>query len=257
MIDGSTGLESILQQAKQNDVCFIQSISVEISKAAAIIELASHYHNMIEGLGVGCSVGTHPLYISKEPIAQAQTLIELCQNKRVIGIGETGLDYYRDNDRHSKLKQQQSFCEHIIAAQETQLPLIIHSRNAEEDTVALVRQHLKERPFKALIHCFTASQKMADECLDMGLYLSASGIISFKNARDIQNVFQRAPQDKILIETDSPYLAPSPHRGQQNKPAYVRHVAEHLSQIREESYEAICQATTGNFFKLFSKALSK
>jgi TatD DNase family protein len=239
-------LEEAIASAEKDGLLRLQTICTKMSEFADILKLAESYEKVF------CSVGNHPLNVKEEGIAEVADIVAKTKHSKVIGIGETGLDYYYDEE--NKEQQKISFINHIKAAQETQLPLIVHTRDADEDTVAILKEQYAQKSFKAVIHCFTASHWLAEECLEMGMYISASGIVTFKNAKDIQETFRTIPLDRILLETDAPFLAPAPHRGKTNQPAYVKHVAEFISQLREQPYEEICEVTTQNFFDLFSKA---
>lgn len=202
--------------------------------------------------GIWASIGIHPEEADAYPDVDAARLIAATAHPKVIGIGETGLDYYYEQS--GREQQQRSFREHIAASRATGLPLIVHTRDAEEDTLALLREGMEEGAYPGLIHCFTASGAFADAVLDLGLYISLSGIVTFKNARDLQQVAARLPLDRLLIETDSPFLAPVPHRGKPCEPAFVADTARFLAQLRGESPEELAQATRRNFFALFAKA---
>ena len=172
-------------------------------------------------------------------------------NKKIIGIGESGLDfYYNHSDKKDQIK---CFEEHISAAQETQRPLIVHTRNAEVDTFEILKKKLKKKNFKILIHCFTGSKEFAFKLLDLGAYISASGVVTFKKSNDLANTFKILPNDRILVETDSPYLSPVPLRGKPNEPSNIIHTVKFLSKLKEISFEDFCNITTRNFFNLFGK----
>ena len=183
---------------------------------------------------------------------QVRALADGSKDERVIGIGETGLDYYYDNAPRED--QQRSFRSHIEAARESGLPLIVHTRDADDDTVAILRESYRDGAFPGLIHCFTASRALADAVLELGFYLSVSGIITFKKAEAIRETLRYAPLDRLLVETDSPFLAPVPLRGKTNEPAYVCHTAKALADLKGIPLEAVEKATTENFFRLFTKA---
>jgi TatD DNase family protein len=179
-------------------------------------------------------------------------LLEATRDPNVIGIGETGLDYYYDHsDREA---QQRLFRLHIDVAREVQLPVIIHTRDAEDDTLAILEDELGKGAFPALIHCFTASAEFGERVLDLGLSVSISGIVTFKNAKDLQAFAKDIPPDRLLVETDSPFLAPVPHRGRPCEPGFVRDTAQFLADLRGESLESLADYTTRNFYALFSKA---
>ena len=201
---------------------------------------------------VWASVGIHPHEADEHPDVDATKLIEAARHPRVIGIGETGLDYYYDHS--DRTQQQKSFRAHIAAARETGLPLIVHTRDAEEDTAAIIADEMGKGTYPALIHCFTASAGFAEKMLDLGLYISIAGIVTFKNARDLQETVAALPGDRMLIETDAPFLAPVPHRGKPGEPAFVADTAAFIANLRGEQTEELMNRTADNFFKLFAKA---
>lgn len=203
---------------------------------------------------VWASVGIHPHEADQHADLGAEVLREATRHPRVVGIGETGLDYYYD--RSDREVQRKLFRVHVGVSRETGLPLIIHTRNAEEDTLAILEEEMGQGGFPALIHCFTASAHFARRVLDLGLSISLSGIVTFKNARELQEIAKEIPQDRLLVETDSPFLAPVPHRGRKCEPAFVADTARFLAGLRGETTEALAATTTANFFRLFAKAQS-
>jgi len=206
-----------------------------------------------EGQGdIWASIGIHPHEADAHAHVTAATLVDRAAHPRVIGIGESGLDYYYDHS--DRAAQARNFRAHIAASRETGLPLIVHTRDAEEDTLAIVGEEMGKGAFPCLIHCFTASGAFADAALTLGCYISISGIVTFKNARDLQAVAARLPIERLLIETDAPFLAPVPHRGKTAEPAFVADTARFLADLRGTSVEALAEATTANFFHLFNKA---
>ena len=202
--------------------------------------------------GVWASVGIHPHEADEHPDTDVATLIAVAAHPKVIAIGETGLDYYYD--KSDRGRQQNSFRSHIQAARAAGLPLIVHTRDAEADTLALLKEP-GEGHLAGVIHCFTASQAFADEALALGVYISLSGIVTFKNARDLTETAKTIPTDRLLVETDSPYLAPVPMRGKTCEPAFVAHTARFLSQLRGVSEAELAASTTANFHALFAKAV--
>ena len=186
------------------------------------------------------------------PEVDTAKLIERAQNPRVIGIGETGLDYFYEHS--DRANQQASFRAHIAASRETGLPLIVHTRDAEDDTAHIMTEEMENGAYPAVIHCFTASADFARKALELGCYISLSGIVTFKNAKDLQDVAKWLPADRILVETDSPFLAPVPHRGKTGEPAYVSDTAAFVAELRGETIEQLQQQTSDNFYRLFSKA---
>jgi len=201
---------------------------------------------------VWASVGIHPHEADHHPDIDTAKLVERAKSPHVIGIGETGLDYYYD--KSDRDRQRTSFRSHIAASRDTGLPLIVHTRDAEEDTANILAEEMGKGAYKGVIHCFTASADFARKALDLGLYISISGIVTFKNAKDLQATAATIPADRLLIETDSPFLAPVPHRGKPCEPGFVADTARFLSGLRGEPVEQLAAQTRDNFFKLFDKA---
>jgi TatD DNase family protein len=201
---------------------------------------------------VWASIGIHPHEADEHPDVDTVKLVEAARHPRVVGIGETGLDYYYDHS--DRAQQQRSFRAHIAASRETGLPTIIHTRDAEDDTYTILTDEMGQGAFPALIHCFTASASFADKVLALGLSISISGIVTFKNAKDLQETAKTIPADRLLIETDSPFLAPVPHRGKPCEPAFVADTARFLADLRGEPVEQLMENTATNFFNLFTKA---
>lgn len=201
---------------------------------------------------VWASVGIHPHEADAHEDLGVAELLSATENPRVIGIGETGLDYYYD--KSDRGVQQALFRTHISVARETGLPVIIHTREAEDDTVAILTDEMEKGAFPALIHCFTASAEFARKVLDLGLSISLSGIVTFKNAAELQQIASELPAERLLVETDSPFLAPVPHRGKTCEPAFVRNTAQFVADLRGEPLEQLAESTTQNFYRLFSKA---
>jgi TatD DNase family protein len=201
---------------------------------------------------VWATIGIHPHEADTHPDIDTGKLVVKAAHQRVIGIGETGLDYYYDHS--DRARQQASFRAHIAAARETGLPIVVHTRDAEADTAAIMAEEMAKGAYSGVIHCFTASGDFADKALDLGLYISISGIVTFKNARDLQETAARLPADRLLIETDSPFLAPVPNRGKICEPAFVADTARFLADLRGISVEALGEQTSRNFRALFTKA---
>jgi len=243
LVDDQAG---VIERARAAGVSAMLNISTRASEWDDVIATAERESDVM------ASVGIHPHEADIHPDVETATLVEKAKHPRVIGIGESGLDYYYD--RSDRERQRQSFRSHVAAARETQLPLIVHTRDAEEDTYAILAEEMGKGRYPALIHCFTASQGFADKVLALGLYVSISGIVTFKNARDLQEVARAIPADRLLIETDSPFLAPVPHRGRPCEPAYVADTARFLADLRGEPVEALAAATSANFYALFAKA---
>ena len=201
---------------------------------------------------VWASIGVHPHEADAHPDLGAAALVEAASHPRVIAIGECGLDYYYD--KSDRAAQRERFQAHIEAARETGLPLVVHTRDAEEDTAAMLTREVAKGGVTGVLHCFTGSAALARTALDLGFYISMSGIVTFKNAQDLQQTAKTVPEDRLLVETDSPFLAPVPHRGQTCEPAFVADTAAFLSDLRDEPLDELASATTANFFRLFGKA---
>jgi len=238
-------LNSVLENARTSGVGHMLCVGVNIEKLPEILEIAHLHPN------VYASVGVHPDEQSGQEPSEAD-LIKLAEDSRVVAIGETGLDYYRL--KGDMTWQQERFRRHIRAARHCSKPLIIHTREAAEDTLRILREEQADQ-VTGVMHCFTESWETARAALDLGFYISFSGILTFKNANALRDVARRVPLDRILIETDAPYLAPVPHRGHVNEPAYVKHVAQLLSQLRDTEVDAIAEITTRNFCTLFRQAV--
>jgi len=200
---------------------------------------------------VWATVGIHPHEADAHPDVDTAKLVERAQHPRVAGIGETGLDYYYDHS--DRAAQQASFRAHIAACRETQLPLVVHTRDAEEDTLAILAEEMGKGSFPGVIHCFTASGAFADRALELGFYISISGIVTFRNARDLQETAARLPIERLLIETDAPFLAPVPHRGKTGEPAFVGDTARFLADLRGGDLQDLQTRTAANFHALFTK----
>ena len=236
----------VLARARAAGIGRFLNISTKAHEWAEVVSLAE------QEADVFASVGIHPHEAETHPDVDTERLVTASDHPKVIGIGETGLDYYYD---HSPREQQiTSFRAHIAASRETGLPLIVHTRDAEEDTANILREEMEKGAFPGVIHCFTASQAFGEIALELGFYISISGIVTFKNAKDLQETAKIIPQDRLLIETDSPFLAPVPMRGKPCEPSYVTHTAKFLADLRGQTVDELAQATTANFFRLFSKA---
>lgn len=237
--------DSVLTRAREAGVQGFLNISTKQAEWDQVVGTAAREDD------VWASVGIHPHNADAHADLARETLLEATQHPRVVGIGETGLDYYYDkSDRNV---QQSLFRMHIDVARETGLPLIIHTRDAEDDTLAILDEEMGKGAYPALIHCFTASAAFGERVLDLGLSISLSGIVTFKNAKDLQEVAKIIPQDRLLVETDSPFLAPVPHRGKTCEPAYVVNTAQFVADLRGTSVEALAEQTTRNFHALFAK----
>lgn len=236
----------VLARAREAGVGQFLNISTRQSEWGQVVGTAERESD------VWASVGIHPHEADQHADLGREVLLAASENPRVIGIGETGLDYYYDNSERDT--QRKLFRMHIGVARETGLPLIIHTRDAEDDTLQILEEEKAKGEFPALIHCFTASSKFGERVLDMGLSISLSGIVTFKNARELQEIAKEIPEERLLVETDSPFLAPVPHRGKPCEPAFVANTAQFIADLRGEEVEDLAQYTTANFRKLFNKA---
>lgn len=237
--------QAVLGRARAAGVSAMLNISTRQSEWDEVIGLAEVEPD------VWASVGIHPHEADAHPDVQTANLVERAAHPRVVGIGESGLDYYYDHSDRSA--QRASFRAHIAAARETGLPIIVHTREAESDTYAILSEEMGKGAYTGVIHCFTASREFADKALDLGLYVSISGIVTFKNAKELQSSAKLIPCQRLLIETDAPFLAPVPHRGRPCEPAFVADTARFLAELRDESVESLAQVTGENFRTLFSK----
>lgn len=237
--------QNVLERARDAGIDMMLNIATRENEWDAVLATAERERD------VWATVGIHPHEADEHPHVDTAKLVERAAHPRVIGIGETGLDYYYDHS--DRARQQASFRAHIAAARQTGLPLIVHTRDAEEDTLAIMRDEMGKGAYPGVIHCFTASGAFADAALELGFYISISGIVTFKNAKDLQETAARLPLDRLLVETDSPFLAPVPHRGKPCEPAFVADTARFLAQLRGESVEVLAEATSRNFNTLFSK----
>ena len=235
----------VLARARVAGVTGIVTISTWVDKFAEISRIAE------ENESVWCSVGTHPHNADQELHIQVADLVRLSAHPKCVAIGEAGLDYFYDNAPREA--QAEGFRRHIAAARETQLPLVIHSRSADEDMAAILEEETAKGAFPFVLHCFSSGAALARAGLALGGYLSFSGILTFRNAEEIREVAAFAPADRILVETDAPYLAPIPHRGKSNEPSFVRFTAEKLAEVRGVNLTEIAEQTTRNFARLFSK----
>lgn len=237
--------ENVLERARASGIDLMLNIATRESEWDAVLDTA------IRAPDVWATVGIHPHEADEHPHIDTAKLVARAAHPRVVGIGETGLDYYYDHS--DRERQRSSFRSHIVAARDTGLPLIVHTRDAEEDTLAVMRDEMGKGAYTGVIHCFTASGAFADAALEMGFYISISGIVTFKSAKDLQETAARLPIDRLLVETDSPFLAPVPHRGKSCEPAFVADTAKFLANLRGESLEDLAAATSANFRTLFKK----
>lgn len=239
-------LDGVVARAKQAGVATLVTISTRIRKFDQIKAVAERFPDVF------CSVGTHPHNADEERGIPTAEIVRLAQHPKVVAIGEAGLDYHYKLG--SPAAQAEGFRAHIAAARETGLPLEIHTREADADTLALLTEEHVKGAFPAVLHCYTGGRELALRAVDMGLYVSFTGVISFKKTEALQEIARDVPLDRILVETDAPYLAPVPYRGKTNEPAYVVHTAAALARIRGVTDAEIARATTDNFFRLYTKA---
>ena len=237
---------AVLARARETGVTGFLNISTRLSEWDAVVATATREPD------VWASVGIHPHEADAHADLGAQALLDATTHPRVIGIGETGLDYFYDHS--DRAVQRKLFRVHIGVARETGLPLIVHTRDAEDDTASILAEEMEKGAFPALIHCFTASRGFAQTVLNLGLTISLSGIVTFKNARKLQEIAGELPSDRMLVETDAPFLAPVPHRGRTCEPAFVADTLRHVASLRGEEPGALAATTSANFFRLFAKA---
>lgn len=245
--DFEEDFEAVLERAEYAGISKMVTICTQIAKFPKVHAIAKAHDNIY------CSVGVHPHSAEIEPDITADILIEHATRNKVVGIGETGLDFFYDKSPRDI--QERLFREHIAAARQTGLPLIVHTRDADNDTIRILEEEHANGAFPGLIHCFTASRKLAERVLELGLYISLSGIVTFKNAEAIRETIESVvPKDRMLVETDAPYLAPVPKRGKRNEPAFTAHTAEYVAKLLKMEPEAFYRQTTENFHRLFAKA---
>ncbi len=238
--------DGVVARAKAAGVGVMLTIGTELARFPSVLAVAERFDN------VWCSVGTHPHESGKELVTDPAPLLAHTDHPKVVGIGETGLDYYYELS--PRPPQIESFRAHIAAARIAGLPVIVHTRDADDDIIAVLEDEMGKGGFTGLIHCFTGTQRLADASLALGLLISVSGIATFKNSGALRDVIKSVPVDRLLVETDAPFLAPVPHRGKTNEPAFVTHTAAMLAELKGVTLAEMAAATTDNFFRLFSKA---
>ncbi|HAT08642.1 MAG TPA: LuxR family transcriptional regulator [Rhodobiaceae bacterium] len=238
--------DDVLARAKAAGVDLMVTISTKITEAKKIIKLAETSDALV------CSVGIHPHEAGREPETDAAQLVALAKHEKVVGIGETGLDYFYEHSPRDA--QQRNFRAHIEACRESRLPLIVHARDADEDTADILENEMEKGDYPGLIHCFTAGPELAQRALDIGFYISVSGIATFKNAAELRETIKMIPLDRLLVETDAPFLAPVPHRGKRNEPSFVADTAAMLADLKGVTTKELARVTSDNFFSLFKKA---
>ncbi len=243
--DFASELDAVVARAKAQNIGRLVTISTRVKRHAEVLDIAERFPDVF------CSVGTHPHNAHEELNIGTGELVKRTQHPKVVAIGEAGLDYHYDHS--PRPAQEQGFRAHIAAARETKLPLVIHSREADGDTAKILAEEMGKGAFPAVLHCFTGGRDLALSAVRLGLYVSFTGILTFKNSQNLRDIAAELPADRILVETDAPYLAPGPHRGKRNEPAFVVETAKVLAQVRGVSPEEIARQTTDNFFRLFSK----
>jgi TatD DNase family protein len=240
--------EAVIARARAAGVGHMLTISTRTRRFAEIAEIAE------ANVDVSCSVGTHPHHAAEEPEITAERLVALAQHPKVVAFGETGLDYHYDNS--PRPVQEAAFRNHIRAALEADLPIIVHTRDAEADTIRVLREEGQGGRLTGVIHCFSSSRWLAEQALELGFHISFSGIVTFKRSDEIKEVAKACPVDRLLVETDAPFLAPVPLRGRRNEPAFVVHTASLVAELRETNLEDLAEHSTRNFFALFRRASS-
>lgn len=241
----SDQMDDVLARAKEAGVDQLVTICTRVRRFPQILAIAEAHDNVF------CSVGTHPHNADEERDIPLEEIIGHTSHPKVVAVGEAGLDYFHDNAPRDD--QEKGFRTHIAAARETGLPLVIHSRDADDDTARILEEEMAKGAFTAVLHCFTAGADLARRGVDLGLYVSFSGVLTFKNSDTLREIAASLPMDRLLVETDAPYLAPEPVRGRKNEPANVAHTAAKLAEVRGVSLEEIGRATTDNFYRLFNK----
>ena len=239
-----SSLKEIIGRAKTKNVDYLLTISTVDKDYGKLLDIVKN-NNEVYG-----TYGIHPHEAKNHTEINSRLIVEKTKmSKKIIGIGETGLDFYYNHSERSE--QIRLFNEHIVAGIKTSLPIIVHTRSAEDETLNILDKYMKNNNIKVLIHCFTGSYEFAMRLVDLGCYISASGVVTFRKSTDLANTFKNIPNDRLLVETDSPYLSPEPLRGKKNEPSHITHTVKFLSDLKDIKYEDLCKLTTENFFKLF------
>ncbi|MSO98926.1 MAG: TatD family deoxyribonuclease [Rhodospirillaceae bacterium] len=238
--------DAVVARARAAGVGHFLTICTHVTRAESIRAIAEKYPD------ISCTVGIHPHEAGKEPAVDVARLLNLADHAKVVGFGETGLDFFYEHS--PRADQDRSFRVHLAAAREAKLPVVIHTRDADAETAQTIKDEMGKGVFTGLIHCFSSGRELAETALGFGLYISFSGIVTFKKAEALREVVKVVPLDRILVETDAPYLAPVPHRGKTNEPAFVAHTAALVAELKGISRDELAAATTANFFRLFTKA---
>lgn len=235
----------LIARAHRTGVGLMVTICTRIRQLDTLLEISNEHPSVF------CSVGTHPHYADEELDISTDEIVELAQHPRIVAIGEAGLDYYYQ--KSSREGQADGFRRHIRAARETGLPLEIHARDADEDTIRILEEEHADGAFPAILHCYTGGPELARRAVELGLYVSFTGVVTFKKNEALRAIAQEVPLDRLLVETDAPYLAPMPYRGKTNEPSYVQYTAQHLAEVKGMTADAFAEAVTENFFRLFTK----
>jgi TatD DNase family protein len=243
--DFTAELDAVVARARAAGIGRMVTISTRVHRHHEVLAIAERFADVF------CSVGTHPHYAHEELDVSAADLVARTRNPKVVALGEAGLDYHYDNSPREA--QQRGFRTHIAAARETGLPLVIHSREADDDTAHILEEESGKGAFPAVLHCFTGGRELAQRAVALGHFISFTGILTFKNSAALRDIAAALPADRILVETDAPYLAPRRYRGKRNEPAYVVETANVLAEVRRVSFDEIARQTTANFFRLFAK----
>ena len=243
--DFAAELDAVVARARAAGIGRMVTISTRVKKHAQVLAIAEKFPDVF------CSVGTHPHNAHEELDINCKALVALTANSKVVAIGEAGLDYHYDNSPRGA--QATSLRQHIVAARETGLPLVIHARDCDADMARILEDESGKGAFPAVLHCFTGGRDLAVRAIALGHYVSFTGILTFKNSQNLRDIARELPADRILVETDAPYLAPLPYRGKRNEPAFVVETAKVLAEIRGVTADEIARQTTENFFRLFSK----
>ena len=243
--DFAEELDDIVARARETGIGRMVTICTRVRKFPQVLAVAERFNDVF------CSVGTHPHNAAEELDVTVDELIALSRHPKVVAIGEAGLDYHYD--KSPREAQAQGFRTHIAAARETGLPLVIHARSADDDMISILEEETRAGAFPAVLHCFSSGRALAEKGIELGLYVSFSGILTFKNSQEVRDIARDLPRDRVLVETDAPYLAPTPHRGKRNEPAFTAHTAQVLGDVWEIDRDTVWHQTTENFFALFSK----
>jgi TatD DNase family protein len=239
--------QAVIERARAAGIGHFLTICTRVRRFDDIAAVAAAHED------ISCSLGTHPHSAEEEADVTTARLVELGKHPKVVGIGETGLDYYYDNS--PRALQQEAFRRHIRAALELKMPVIVHTRDAEEDTMRILREEGEGTGLTGVLHCFSSSPQLAQDAIEFGFHISFSGILTFKKSQELRDTARKVPLERMLVETDAPFLAPIPKRGQRNEPAFVTHTAAVLADLHGLSQEALAERTTSNFFKLFDRAV--